>query len=267
MVDSFKGHYPFRLATTSFIHRAGYAENVIKLAPMLDEIELLFLEREHLPNQAQIKELSDIAKRLDVSYNIHLPMDISLAASDPIHRRQSQRAIIKSLERAAPLDATNYTLHITYEDSQNHVDHLRKWQETAIESLSRILEKSDTPPQIICVETLDFPPLWLDPIVCQLDLSVCIDVGHIIRFGHDLRSTLSHFENRVKIYHLHGVNGQQDHLSLDYLQPEFRIQVANYLKCFQESVSLEVFSYEAFVDSMTCLAHMVEGNMTAGQGR
>lgn len=265
MIDSLKGRYPFRLATTSFIHRAGYAENVVRLAPILDEIELLFLERAHLPTQDQIRELSDLAGTMDVTYNVHLPMDISLAASVPVQRRESQDAIIKTLERAAPLNATSYTLHITFEEEKNNADRVRSWQETAIESLSRLLEKSDIRPQTLCVETLDFPPLWLEPIVNRLDLSVCIDVGHVIRFGYDLQKTLSHFKKKVQIFHLHGVSGQQDHLSLNYLQAEFRKQVFHRLKSFQKTVSLEVFSYETLVDSMNCLSNMMDRNITAGK--
>ena len=39
-----KSGYPFRLGTTSFIYPAGWAENVARLAPLVDEVELLFFE-------------------------------------------------------------------------------------------------------------------------------------------------------------------------------------------------------------------------------
>ena len=42
--NSYKGQYPFRLGTTSFIYPAGYADNVTLIGPCVDEIELLFFE-------------------------------------------------------------------------------------------------------------------------------------------------------------------------------------------------------------------------------
>ena len=58
MPTSLKRRFPFRLATTSFIHPAGYTVNVRRLAPLVDEIELLFLERDHLPSVNEINELN-----------------------------------------------------------------------------------------------------------------------------------------------------------------------------------------------------------------
>ena len=85
--------YPFRLATTSFIYRAGYAENVALLAPHFDEIELLFFEShgsQSCPSDELVDELGSLAADNDITYNVHLPIDIS--PGDP-QNAQRQHAI------------------------------------------------------------------------------------------------------------------------------------------------------------------------------
>jgi hypothetical protein len=44
LTKSYKGFYPFKLATTSFIYPDDYIPNVKMLGPFVDEIELLLFE-------------------------------------------------------------------------------------------------------------------------------------------------------------------------------------------------------------------------------
>lgn len=257
MPTSLKQRFPFRLATTSFIHAADYTVNVRRLAPLVDEIELLFLERDHLPSINEIHVLKELSGTLDIGYNIHLPMDISLADPSPGIRNRSRNAILKALELVAPLKASTHTLHVTFQESDSHPDSVKAWQECAVGSLARLLERSPVPPECLSVETLDFPPQWLAPVVFQLDLPVCLDVGHVVRFGYDLHETLSLFSQRIAIFHLHGVTGDQDHRALNHLPCEFRQMVAPLLIDFHGSVSLEVFSYQNLVDSLDTFSDMM----------
>jgi sugar phosphate isomerase/epimerase len=259
MPTSLKHRYPFRLATTSFIHPADYSVNVRRLAPLVDEIELLFLERDHLPPASEISELQELADNLDITYNIHLPMDISLADPSPGIRSRSRDAIFKALELVATLDASTHTLHLTFREPDNHPDTVRAWQDCAVESLTLLLDKTPMAPRSLSVETLDFPPTWLAPVVMQLGLPVCVDVGHVIRFGFDLRETLNLFAQRIDIFHLHGVTGARDHRALNHLAPEFRKIVTPVLKAFRGTVSLEVFSYQDLIDSLDCFDDMMTG--------
>jgi sugar phosphate isomerase/epimerase len=109
----------------------------------------------------------------------------------------------------------------------------------------------------LTVETLDFPPQWLAPIISELHLPVCVDVGHIIRFGFNLRSTLNLFAGKIRMFHLHGVTGDQDHRALCHLAPEAGQLVASMLKNFHGSVSLEVFSVKDFTESLNYFSQMM----------
>ena len=260
MPTSLKRRYPFRLATTSFIHPADYTVNVRRLAPLVDEIELLFLERDHLPSVAEINELKELSDTLDIGYNVHLPMDISLADPSVSIRNRSQDAILKALERVGPLNASTHTIHVTYREADNRPDTVAAWQNRAVGSLTRILQRAPMMHKRLSVETLDFPPRYLSLIAHQLDLPVCVDVGHVIRFGFDLQETLNQFSGRIAIFHLHGVTGTRDHRALDHLPCEFRRMIIPLLKNFCGTVSLEVFSYPDLKDSLSCFAQMMTWN-------
>ena len=86
LIKSYKGMYPFKIGTTSFIYPDHYIPNVKMLGPYLDEIELLLFEStgtDALPSKSVIAELSRLAKDFDLTYNVHLPTDISISDPDP----------------------------------------------------------------------------------------------------------------------------------------------------------------------------------------
>ena len=258
MPVSLKSRFPFKLGTTSFIHPAGYSDNVRLLAPLVDEIELLLLESDHLPSVHQISELQSLAGALDVTYNIHLPMDISLADPSPEIRRRSREAVLRALDLVVPLNASTHTLHVTFAMPDKTPASITAWQASAVRSLDRLLAKTPMGAGNLTVETLDFPPRWLLPLATQLGLAVCVDVGHIVRFGFDLQETLELFAGKIDIFHLHGVMDHQDHLALNFLAPDVRAQVASQLGTFYGSVSLEVFSIEKLTESLNCFNQMMD---------
>lgn len=263
MDDALKNRYPFRLGTTSFIYPADYAINVRRLAPFVDEIELLLLESAHLPSHSDINELQKLAQDHDITYNVHLPMDIDLGAAMPATRRQSVTSIANAMDRVAPLRPTTQTLHLPFNpnepDKTGEPDIVRmgEWQTRATESLTRVLDATGVAANHISVETLDFSPDWLQPIVKMLDLNVCVDVGHLILHGFDLGKVLGLFAARTSMIHLHGVADGKDHLSVRHLKPDACKTISSYLKGFKGSVSIEVFSLAQLKDSMACFPDLM----------
>ena len=263
MAIALKQCFPFRLAAPSFIYPAGYATNVQRLSPLLDEIELLFLERNHLPSADEITELRDLADRMDITYNIHLPMDISLAHPSPDICDRSIDAAVEAVVLAAPLNPTSHTLHLTFQEMDRQPEDVQAWQQRAIRSLALLLEMAHLPASSLCLETLDFPPLWLAAVVEELDLSVCVDVGHHLQYGFDLQKTIAQFSRRIGIFHLHGVSNGRDHGALDQLPVDIRTELAKQLKTFHGSVSIEVFSYPELSISLSCFKEMM-GRVLSG---
>jgi sugar phosphate isomerase/epimerase len=250
MVEALKKRYPFRLGTTSFIYPADYVTNVRQLAPHLDEIELLLFESANLPPRDDIEELQHLAADHDITYNVHLPMDVNLASDQPERRQTSIAAIAKAIDRVAPLAPTTLTLHLNFNGTGKRDGDVNAWQTRAAESITLLLKTTGIAARRISIETLDYPPFWLAPVVQMLGLSVCVDVGHVILYGFDLVQVLDLFAAQTTLMHLHGVAAGKDHLSVHHLKSDDRYTVSRFLQNFTGSVSIEVFSLKHLNESL-----------------
>jgi hypothetical protein len=131
------------------------------------------------------------------------------------------------------------------------------WVNTTREGLSGFL--SGLPdPSIISVETLDYPFPYMEPLIKEFHLSVCLDAGHQIRYGHDLLQTFEAHRSRIPLIHLHGVDGsgpeKKDHKALDLLSQEEILKIVRVLENFRGVVSLEVFNLENLTRSLSVLS-------------
>ncbi len=234
--------YPFRLGTTSFIYPDGYVANVRALAPRVDEIELLIFEIANLPTRHQIRELAALARDHETTFNVHLPLDISMADPSADQRARSVDAVARTIERVAPLAPTTHTLHLTCASRRMDARELKAWQDRATQSTARLLQTAAIASREISVETLEFDPQWLAPVVSKLDLAVCIDVGHLILYGFDVATTLKEYAQRITIFHLHGVKQGRDHRAITHLAVDIQRLMAKFLINFHGSLSIEVFS-------------------------
>ncbi len=257
---SFKHRFPFRLSVPSFIYPADYLTNVRRLGPFVDEIELLLLESqfESLPSAQEIESLAALALEMSISYNVHLPIDLDMGGIHPEARRCAIDRMTTILELVRPLNPTTHTLHLDYSREDQRPVTIAQWQECACEALAALLNQTAIPAQRISVETLDYPPEWFAPMVNRLDLSVCLDAGHIVRYGFDLPSVLALFGPQITICHLHGVDQGRDHLGLDRLAIQPRETLTRFLRGFKGSASLEVFSFERLQASLGCIKEMMD---------
>lgn len=254
---SVKGRYPFRLGTTSFIYPDDYLPNVQVLGPHLDEIELLLFESrraDSLPSGATIDALARLSAEMDVGYNIHLPTDVSLAAEDPDERARAAAVLGRFVSATAPLSPSAYALHLPFEGGAADPDGIGHWQAAAAQGIARLLE-TGAPRNLLAVETLDYPFAWAAPLVEAFDLSVCMDIGHLILHGVDPVAFFKRFRRRIRLIHLHGVRftkdgAGRDHVGLEEMPPEHFGAVMAILKDFDGVVSLEVFSYRHLAPSM-----------------
>jgi len=258
MQATLKRQYPFRLGTTSFIHPADYVTNVQRLASLVDEIELLIFESQHLPANEEIARLADLAHEHSISYNVHLPMDVDLAGETADVRRRSIDALANAIDRVAPLRPTTHTLHLAFDRSDASASRLGDWQDLATASVTDLLKICDIPARDISIETLDYDPRWLHPIVQRLDSAICVDVGHVIRYGFDLDPVLDLFADRTTILHLHGVAAGRDHLALTHLSSYHRDTIAGYLKKFEGSASIEVFDHQRLAASLAYFPRLMD---------
>ncbi len=256
MTRSFKHCYPFRLATTSFIYPDTYSANVTRLGHLVDEIELLVFESNQLPSKTEVGELKQLSAALDITYNVHLPLDVFLGHKDAIHRRKAVQQLDEAVERMSPLGPTTYTVHLIF-DGGNDAANVKAWQQRTMDSIAQLIRQTNIAPDMLSIEILDYPPLWLKPIRDILGLAVCADIGHVLLNGYDLASVLKSFDGQISILHMHGVYKGRDHLALNQLDSNASRVMCSYLKDFTGSVSLEVFSEVNLKTSLTCLEKLM----------
>lgn len=252
----YKRHYPFRLACPSFIYPAGYVDNVRKLCGIVDEIELLLLESApaDLPRADDIRELSSLAADNHLTFNVHLPTDIPLAAGQAGAADPAVEAVLRAVDLSRPLAPVSYTLHVPLTESPAHGGGAPPgWQARVRKSLERLLTASGLPAEAIAVETLDYPLDYLAPVIREMGLSVCLDTGHLMVREESCRACFKTWQDRIVIIHTHGVAQGRDHLPLDRLSAAQSLEIADILTGFRQSVSLEVFSLTALAASLIYL--------------
>ncbi len=255
---------PFKLGTTSFIFPDHIIPNVKKLGPFFDEIELLIFESrpvEVLPSHNDVKELLNLSQEHEFTYNIHLPTDISLTHESLDLRLKAKDTILRVIDLFAPLNPTTHTLHLDMPpDVKKNIENqkkLKNWQEKTRQSLGALISDISNP-GIISIETLDYPFACLETLVEEFKLSVCIDAGHQIKYGHNLLEIFEKHKLRTSIIHLHGVvfskQNIKDHTALDNLPEKYFRQVQTILEAFTGVVSLEVFNLENLNRSLMILS-------------
>jgi sugar phosphate isomerase/epimerase len=255
LTKSYKGFYPFKLATTSFIYPDDYIPNVKMLGSFFDEIELLLFESKDMESifpKSVVNELKCLAKDLDIGYNVHLPTDISISAPDPHLQREAIESYKRTIDLMLPLAPSNFFLHVPYDESDAQKATIEQWCDRTRSNLSRLLD-STTSGSLIAIETLDYPLDFIEEIVRELNLSICMDVGHLILHDYDVMDTFKRYASEISSIHLHGVENNQDHLAIDRFSPQYIPPLVEIISRFQGILSLEVFAYQHLVPSLPTL--------------
>jgi len=159
--------------------------------------------------QRSLNTLLSLSRDLNLTYNIHLPTDVSLSSESSQKRRVAADTLLRVMDRFDPLAPSTHTLHLEMPPSvrqdMGNPEKRRPWLNTTREGLNAFLS-GISDPSIISVETLDYPFRHIEPLIREFHLAVCVDAGHQIRYGHDLIQTLDMHQSRVPLIHLHGVD-------------------------------------------------------------
>jgi sugar phosphate isomerase/epimerase len=256
IAKSYKSLFPFKVGTTSYIYPAPILPNVVKLAPFLDEIELVLFEssgQENLPDPSQIQRLKKLSTDWDVRYNVHLPIDIYLGDPRREVRTEGVRIVTKFIERTLPLSPSVYTLHYSLKDDEgNDAPDLERWKTCLIQSTREIL-RCGIEPSRMSIETLGYPFEWIENIVKDFECSVCLDIGHLLLQNSDPKNYLEKYLRDSSVVHLHGVQDGVDHLGIDRLSEATNDLILSYLRHYRGILSIEVFSFDELRSSLHVL--------------
>jgi sugar phosphate isomerase/epimerase len=129
---------------------------------------------------------------------------------------------------------------------------IEAWRMHVIRSLKEIL-KEGIEPKRISIENLGYPFEWIEDMVNEFGFSICLDIGHILTHGYDLRHYLKTYLPRTSIIHLHGVHKGLDHLGIETLpDPDLNL-ILSALHHYHGIVSIEVFSINELNSSLSIL--------------
>jgi sugar phosphate isomerase/epimerase len=256
-----KNRFPFRLGTTSFILFDDYPPNVCHLAPIIDDIELLFTDPsdDALPDLAAMQEIRRIADRSSLSFTVHLPYDRDIGASDDAARMGALSDLIHVIEKSRILKPSSWILHPFCEWQHfGPGGPPGDWMDRFSSSIDCLLELG-IPPESLCLENLRpvFNPL--EGLVAGKGLSVCLDVGHLVIYGHDLDDFLDRYGSRIRVLHLHGIRDGKDHCSLACLD----VHVLETLMAFlhnggtQRIVTMEVLGQADLDESLRVMLRYI----------
>ena len=253
---SYKKMFPFRLSTTSYIYPDHILPNVAMLAPFLDEIELVLFESKghnNYPDDTQIKNLMSYCLRQDIAFNIHLPMDIFLGDENEEIRTKAISVAKRVMERTLRLNPSVYVLHFDLRNRNGREEtDVEAWRRRLLRSVEKMAQNGIDLNRI-AVETLGYPFEWIEDIVEQSGFSICLDIGHLLISGQDLKSYFDKYLLKTSIIHLHGFQKGIDHLGIDQLPKSTLEMIIAHIGEYRGIVSLEVFSIEDLKKSLITL--------------
>ncbi len=262
-----KPQLPFRLGSTSYVYPADILPNVRKLAPLVDDVELVLFEvdsQNNLPAPAVITELADLAAAHDLTYTVHLPLDLRLAEADSGRRHPSIDKARRVVGCTQELDPWAYVVHLDGADiiSDGGPRARARWQSQAARSLE-LIAKAGADLQRLAVENLEaYAPDAFLPVVKELGISLCIDLGHFVKVGLDPLPYLEANITQTRVVHLHGCESGRDHQGLAQLPEGLLAAILNALlsEGYEGVLTLEVFSEQAFFPGRDLILSLVEAN-------
>lgn len=223
MLHSGTNPSPLRLGTTSYILPADILPNVEFLAPLVDDVELVFFESDeisNLPSAETVQALRSLADDQRLSYTVHLPMDAHLGAPDESRRRAAVGKCLRVIERTAPLTPFAWIVHFHHDNYKTGIPAhtVPMWRDALRRSMHELLDHG-LPSRGFCVETLSYPFELAADLVEEFDLSICLDIGHLVLYGFDVATAIRNYWPRTRVIHLHGVQAGKDHRDISHLDP------------------------------------------------
>lgn len=249
-------NFPFRLGTTSYIIPADILPNAHYLAGKVRDIELILFEVDdgpnNLPSVEVIDELLQIAQEHDLTYTVHLPLDLKLG-EDGSEQDQSLVKAKRVIDCTRELDPWAYVMHLDGRSVRTSTDagSLRTWQDRSVRALGLVSEWAGSAEKL-AVENLETYPLdFIQPVLDRIPVSRCVDIGHLWLDGHDPIPYLQVALPRTRVVHIHGI-AERDHCSLTFMPSEKVREVLNELiqAKYKGVLTLEIFSEEDFHSSM-----------------
>lgn len=243
-----------RLGSTSYVYPADILPNAERLASIVDDIELVLFEVDdygsNLPDEGTVARLNELAAQHDLTYTVHLPLDLRLADNGSAADASLEKAH-KVIRCTQALHPWGYIVHLNGEVLEDNPspETLSRWRDQAHRSLEIVCSWLDDPRRL-CLENVErWDPAAFAPIVRDMPISRCIDIGHLWVQNVDPIDHLSAWIERTRVVHVHGVT-DRDHRSLAHVPSERLDPIVDFLiHRYQGVITLEVFGETDFFSS------------------
>jgi sugar phosphate isomerase/epimerase len=254
----------FRIGTSSYILPDDILPNVNYLAQRVQDVELLLFEVDdgpnNLPDERTLDELIRLANEHDLTYTVHLPLDLRLGA-DKDEQHVSLAKAKKVIDCTRRLSPWAYVLHLDGREVIHESDSgkLNCWQDQALRALDLAIDWVGDAKKL-AVENLEGYPLdFWESVLERTTTSRCVDVGHLWKDGYDPIPYLERALERTRVIHMHGIH-ERDHQSLDYVPQEDldRVMRTLYRRKYSGVLTLEIFSEDDFASSKRALDESIE---------
>ena len=161
------------------------------------DIELLLFVMDdgqnNLPGEDTISELRSIATDHDMSFTVHLPLDLDLGA-EGVDRSKTLSKAQRAIETINRLDPWAYVLHLDGIELRQNLQRIGTvpspsavsgWLERAAQAIE-IMEVWAGDSSRLAVENLDgYPPRFQLFVVREVFAAQCVDIGHLWKDGAD----------------------------------------------------------------------------------
>ncbi|MHA1369686.1 MAG: cobamide remodeling phosphodiesterase CbiR [Promethearchaeota archaeon] len=202
--------------------------------------------------------LRSLRDELDLTYTVHLPfIQMHLCSFNDRIRQASIDTIVETIKICEKIgDINQYVLHVTseLEDQIGSFDIEKNYKslvwgiflENGYQSLEEIIAKTDINPKRICIENNEGIPFseTYDILIDDLDLSICLDVGHAILQGEEspLDILRRWGPERVHEIHFHNVH---------------RVKIANRveIKADHHGLGMGILNIDDFLDYLVDIGY------------
>jgi sugar phosphate isomerase/epimerase len=259
----------FAISAPAMIYGHDIVENAEILADMVENIEIVLF---HTPTQnnflsrADVRQLSHIANRCQVTYTVHLPDSLEIASASAAKRAESVRRTLELIAATEEIRPQHFILHVPFTPPTlvpvpgSYLTSIpqprwQDWLKRAAESLSTIVEHRG-PSAPLLVENINYSLSFLEPLVQSGLCNICLDIGHLLLGQEGVRGAMKRYRSHIQEIHIHGIKDDCDHHSLALLpQDRFSRWMEHIIGMGYEGIfNLEVFSPRDLAVSLALLA-------------
>lgn len=224
------GKFPVLPGSDEIINSSTLSKQIRRIAQAgFNHVELsanFFSFNPQIYSPEGVDELERLQDELGLTYSMHMHNGYGVDL-DSFEERTRAAAVATSLalmEAVGPLRIRHFVVHPVWGyvaaaqiakstlPENGKVRALSKLADQSAKSIREITNHVDS--RDICLENLFLDFRWVEPLVEQLNTSICFDGGHWQLMGGDAPEFVKRYGSRIQIVHCHDVRNGKDHQPL-----------------------------------------------------